>query len=78
MPAGKKVAFTRMTEAQEISRSRKYLVRINDEYVVGRVDPQTSATGGMLFRVQPVNHLDGVAAFDASRADIVAELSTAE
>ena len=74
MPAGKSPVFQRITGTQEISRARKYLVRKQDgEYVVGRVDPQTNATGETVFRVQPVNHLDGVAAFDAARADIPAE-----
>ena len=75
MPAGKSPSFQRITGAQEISRARKYLVRKQDgECVVGRVDPQTNAIGETVFRVQPVNHLDGVAAFDAARTDIAAEL----
>jgi DEAD/DEAH box helicase domain-containing protein len=78
MPAGRSPTFKRIATEQSISRARKYLVLKEGEYIVGRVDPQTSATGETMFRVQPVNHLDGVAAFDANRADIAAEFSTGD
>ena len=76
MPAGGAPSFSRIPIGQEISRTRRYLVEKDGEFVVGRVDQQISATGESLFRVQAVNHLDGVASFDAARAAIVAEFST--
>lgn len=76
-PVRRKPSFKRVATADEILRTRHYLVRNeHGEHLVGRVNPQTLTAGGTGFRVQPLNHWDGVAPFNASREDIVAELNS--
>lgn len=77
MPISHKPNFKQLSKNDEILRSRYYLVR-NDqgEFVVGRVNLQSHATGGLVFRVLPVNHCDAVIPFDSTRDKIVAELNS--
>ena len=76
-PVRRKPSFKLLATADEILRTRHYLVRNeHGEYLVGRVNPQTLAGGGTGFRIQPLNHWDGVAPFNASREGIVAELTS--
>lgn len=76
-PVRRRPSFRRLAAADEILRTRQYLVRDErGEYFVARVSPQTLASGGTTYRVQPLNPWDGVAPFNAGRNDIAAELNS--
>lgn len=75
MPVRRSPTFQRISADMDVIRTKHYLVQNDDgEYVVGRIDLQESAGTEHVFRVQPVNHADGVPPFSASRDRIVAEV----
>lgn len=72
-PPNRQIRFSRIEPQDSFSYSTLYLAKKDDEYVAGRVSPQTTLKGAEVLRFKPVNHSDGVESFEVTADQIIAK-----